>query len=246
MVSMKEVIEEIKEEMRDIIERTETIKQHLDLREIQLKKIVNLRIRMEYGNESSVCLIGGFLSKEWEPKIYVYPFSDGKKTFLKINGKWTWYNETAVWSDVYSAKIIKDDQFDQPFNPDDLERDCKKLEDDLGIPVNIVEYNIKVPTNPASPDDLLEKYPTGKILASGKLWSIGWDIPDYWAILELDDGKHVFYSTNGHGMGYDNHIEPGEYPEKFMEIVTGNSGYAPVLSDVQISIDEILFGYHLR
>jgi hypothetical protein len=241
MISMKEIIEEIRVEMQDIISRTEKFRQNLESYEDQIRKIANERIRDVYGNELSVCLIGGFQSENWDPKIYVYPFSDGDKVFLKINGKWSWYDEPAVWAEVYTKKIIEEGKFDPPFDSYELERDCKKLEDDLGIQVKIIEYNVNIPANPYNIDDLLEIYPTGKVLASGKLWSVGWDIPDRWAILELDDGKHIFYSTNGHGMGYDYHIEPDQDVEKFMQIVTGNSGYSPVPAHTLTKINKILF-----
>jgi len=158
---------------------------------------------------SSICLSAGFASTTWEPEVFVYPLQRDKQIFIKINNEWTWYDEEYVHvKHVYSHKILKNKDF--PFDPIRLEETCKRLEDELGVKISIVTYFIKVIDSPKNIDDLKEAYPDLNILLQGEIYSMGWDIPDYYAIVCIDGEKHIFFSTDGHGMGYDYHIRPGE------------------------------------
>lgn len=237
-MNIKEQLEKLKSSQTIVMKQFIQNQNEASILDFEIQKICQKELGDGFGVTILASLTGGFASEEWDPKVFIYPFQKDGRSFVKIDGNWAWYDEGHIYMDVYSHKIL--DSKDFPFDPEQLEKECERLEEELGLKFRIIQYKTKKIEQPRNSDDLLEKYPGGEILASGELWSFGWDIPDHWAILELDDGKHIFYSTNGHGIGYDNHIEPGQDTEGFTQFLLGNLGHAPVSSDELATIDEIL------
>lgn len=74
-------------------------------------------------------------------------------------------------------------------------------------------------------DDLQCKFGPFTLLEEGEIWYVGWDIPDNFAVGQFPDGHiEVWYSTNGHGFGFDVVITRGETEEleRFFECVASN------------------------
>lgn len=199
-------------------ELTEELKDHFEPFQVQV--IANLQC--------------GSASPYWEPCVFVYPFHLNGRSYVRIDGEWCWYSDYAS-SDVYAHKIIRKDPPPAPFNGKDLEALCVSLEAEFGIPFQIVESTLVEVEESAlrTVDDLLAFFSNSKILASGEILSLGWDIPDFWVVLQTESGDiHVFYSTNGHGMGYDCHIRPGEDLSDFLSMMNqeGFRGSAAALA----------------
>jgi hypothetical protein len=65
-----------------------------------------------------------------------------------------------------------------------------------------------------TPDDLQCKYGPFTLLEDGEIWEVGWDVPDHFVVGQYPDGHiAVWFSTNGHGFGYDVWVERGQVDE---------------------------------
>lgn len=183
--------------------------------------------------ESSFSL--NFRDKDWEPEIHVaeyeeYKDDEGTVTFLKVDGRWCWHKGFArLYSKVYPHNIIEDRE--PPFDVEALERTCQELQEELGIPVRIREYQLVTKVEyPETIDDLLVMYPGADILGQGNIWCVGWDVPDEWvALKDQDGGIHVFYDTSSHNEGFSNHLTEATGFQPFLDYIKreGTEAYIP-------------------
>ena len=217
-MNIKEHLNRLKESQAVVVKQLIHNQNMLKVIEPHIQSICKKKLDDVFGIRTLVGLSGGFLLEEWEPKVFVYPFQKDGKTFVQINGKWTWYDEAYIYTDVYSHKIL--DSQDFPFVPAELEKTCERLGEELGLNIRIIRFKTKKVDRPSTEDDLKETYPGLEVISSRRIDSIGWDIPDYYAIVSIDGETHLFYSSNGHGMGYDHHIEPGGDFTSFFEFIS--------------------------
>lgn len=154
-------------------------------------------------------------------EVRVTDYTKKGKQFSKINGLWCWYEGSA--RQYYAHRILWN--LAPPFDTAELESVCRELSAELGIPVVLSEYStVSSVTKLGCSDDFIVAYPASTTLAEGEIWSMGWDIADRWAVMKAPDGNHVLYSTNGHGMGFDVHLKPGEDLTGFL-VLTQQEGF---------------------
>lgn len=195
----------------------EKIRRDLESAEHQLKGAVRERLDAFSPNLEAYVLL-----YSETPMVSIQPYFDNEKemTFVKIEGQWMWCSGY-VCGRAYRHEVITRNAPPAPFCVEEFEALCTAMAEEFEIPVEISGSTFVVvnPDQLRTTKDLLEVFPGSEILASGEIMSLGWDIPDYWAILQDGEGKaHVFYSTNGHGHGFDVHIKPGESPDSFVEL----------------------------
>jgi hypothetical protein len=216
-LSFKEIVDLTKSEQAFLSNKIKGLQKIFDAMKIEFQKFVSEKFQ-KFPIEVNIVQEGTISYGDSKLVLYVYPFYGEGKAFLKIEGKWQWYKTDGYVIDVYSHKIISDSKLDPPFDVEELESLCAQTVSKYGVEVNIMEYKIKEVTRPRDSDDLLSLYPNSEVVAEGKIWYIGWDIPDYWVILRVkNDGYHVFYSENSHGFGFDCHIKPDEDYSPFLE-----------------------------
>src|SRR5690606_37678309 len=133
----------------------------------------------EFGVDISFWEYDLLYMKEWNPLISIdgYRDTNNNRTFIKLDGKWCWYGGWMSLDRLYKHEVI--DGLDSPFDVDALEQACKELEDELGITVCIKEYkSVSNVEHPENIDDLKVMFPDCEILGEGRIWYVGWDIPD--------------------------------------------------------------------
>jgi len=93
------------------------------------------------------------------------------------------------------------------------------IEQETSLRVELVEKKFKTretieEDRLRTADDLQCKYGPFTLLEDGETWEVGWDIPDHFVIGQYPDGHiEAWYSTNGHGFGYDVWVERGQVDE---------------------------------
>ena len=194
---------------------------------------------MEFSLEKNVRLYFTFNSqiwngktKEWEyprdPHFYITELLDGdsrlgQKIFINIAGKWI-HTKKHPGRSVY----MHDLDFQTTLKCVDLNHlaeACAVLTEKTGCRVEHTQYtivkenDIKVPKNE---DDLMVIHPDAQIVARGTKLHEGWDIGDPWAVVRTRKGNLIiYYSTNGHGFGYDTVINPDKSVTDFYYWLVG-------------------------
>lgn len=151
--------------------------------------------------------------------VQARPTKHESLNYVFLEGAWVGYDDFPNGYEAYPHKVKHGPP---PFDPDALRALCDKLATELGMPVVYRPITLAVPKDGRlrSEDDLLLRHPNAVIEGTGKIWHVGWDIPDSWVVLRTPEGgKHLYYSTNGHGFGFDNHIVPGQDPAPFFAFV---------------------------
>lgn len=158
-----------------------------------------------WGEEKSVCL-DKIIELNSNPKEYLAHVGGGR--FLWIND--------CNFRALYPRHIVKDKE---PFESSHLLKLCSELSEELGIKVefNSVKFVESFSgSHPYCIDDVSLIHKNCKVLCSGIIEYVGWDIGDEWVLIEDFDGKHLYYGTTAHGGGLNVHIKPGESCESFL------------------------------
>lgn len=220
---------------------TDAEKKYKEHRAALKQSIENLQDRTlrEFSLENNVKMYFTFLTQSWstakndwcyqhDPHFYIGHLLDGdsrlgQKMFVNIGGKW-------IHTKKYPSQKIYLHDLDcktgiKHVNLNHLAEACAMLTEKTGCRVEHHQYeivkagDIKVPK---TEDDLLVLHPDSRIVASGKKLYEGWDIGDPWAVVQTR--KHnliIYYSTNGHGFGYDTVIEPDKSVADFYYWLVG-------------------------
>jgi len=129
--------------------------------------------------------------------------------------KGRWALETDTW-EYYEHNT----QFvDCPVPPKELKRFMTEIEQETSLRVELAEKKFKTretieEDRLRTADDLQCKYGPFMLLEDGETWEVGWDIPDHFVVGQYSDGHiEAWFSTNGHGFGYDVWIERGQVDE---------------------------------
>lgn len=178
-------------------------------------------------------LHGGSRTSTWEPTIHLVPhmvrhpapqrMDEIDVVFTRIEGSWYWTKDCWGW-ETYRHTIL---DLPAPYDGAALEAVASRLTEELGVAVLFENRRWKEPdlSRLRTQADLQAAFPDLSFVAGGRIArrrlseSMGWDIPDHWALLKArDGGVHVFYSTNGHGHGFDCHLSPGDDFARFVNM----------------------------
>jgi len=115
-------------------------------------------------------------------------------------------------------------------NPEDVIAECKRLSKEFHVEVAPV-YCREDPTTtaPSNIDDLQAVYGEAAVVASGEVWHKGWDIPDIFAIVKLDNTFKLYLSTSGHSSSFSEVIEAKDGRvglDKFFDFIEQDEDHA--------------------
>jgi len=233
MLTVRDNLEALIKDQRALLTKVEANQKLIERLSQRIQKTCDERLK-SFGTKANASLNTGSATSTWEPTVWVYDLYRDGNTFTKISGRWTWY-KGYLNKDAYAHNLIEGLNF--PFDPASLEAACAELSETLGIPVQTQEHElVGKPENLRTTDDLLASMPGSALIGEGKIWHMGWDVSDSWALVreggdskkDTSSGLHIFYSTNGHGFGYDVHLEPHESCKGFLEYIDG--------SDIQVEM----------
>lgn len=182
----------------------------------------------EFSLEENVKIYFTFYSDKDDPHFLIYDIKDYTKGYeanywLNIDGKWIKYKGSPSNNSIYFHKLDLKADINKVINLDHLKEACDIITEKTGLRVDIKQYSIvnsKDIEIPKNIDDLLVKHTGATIVVNGNIWHVGWDVPDYWAIVRTRKGHIiVYYSTNGHGFGYDTVIMPEDKTNKFLDLL---------------------------
>lgn len=184
------------------------------------------RTLTEFSLERNVEMRFTFTTQSWDkakndwcyqhdPHFYISHLLDGdarlgQKIFVNFDGRWIHtkkYPGRNIYMHDLDCKAVP-----KHINLEHLAEACKTLTEKTGCRVEHTQYNV-VKLNdikvPKTTDDLLVLHPGSRIAASGDKYYEGWDVADHWAIVQTRKAHYiVYYSTNGHGFGYDTVVMP--------------------------------------
>ena len=172
-------------------------------------KIINFtfsRFYVSLGYDSNLVCLPKIIELISRPREYLAHVGDGK--FLWVNE----YNFRAL----YPRHIVKDKE---PFDSSQLLKLCDELSEEIGFRVEFSTEKLVESFSGSHPycvDDVSLIHENCKVLCSGVIEYVGWDIDDEWVLIEDFDGKHLYYGTTAHGGGLNVHIKPGESYESFL------------------------------
>jgi len=234
VTNVRDNLEALVKDQRELMARAEANQKLIERLGRQVQKICDERLKA-FQVKVLGSLNAGSATSTWEPSVYVCAHYVGDRTFTKISGRWTWYQGYLGGSDAYAHKLLEGIKF--PFDPAALEAACQELTDELGIPVQLSEHKlVGKPERLKTTDDLLASMPGSEVIAQGKIWHMGWDISDPWAVVRAPDGLHCFYATNGHGFGYDVHLGPQDSRQGFLDYLEAEGirvdGLTPEIRDL--------------
>jgi hypothetical protein len=158
-------------------------------------------------------------NSDWIPGVKISRIASGNQgCFIKTENGWIFYK------DVYPGRYIFRHKIGNkalPFDPQKLESICEELNQALQMPVDIAIYKFFTKSEEYlnNEDEVLATHPGATILTKGEKKHVGWDISDPWIVIQDIDGKHIYYSTNGHGFGFDQHLLPGQDTSKFIDFI---------------------------
>lgn len=195
-------LKETEAELRAIMDRL--------LKRYKLDRIVSIYL----------CFTGGCHVDGWDPFYSVSDVrSDLRGGFICVGEKWVYTTKVGA-HEVYVHNL----DFKKVLDPKvvtTLAAFKADLEKESGLRVEIRNRKIVSKGDievPQSEDDLLTVHDGGKIVAKGAIAHKGWDIRDPWAVVKTRKGHLVvYYSTNGHGFGYDQCIMPEQPLDRFYE-----------------------------
>lgn len=173
-------------------------------------EIINLSFYSFYYVSHSINLIRfpsviELISRPGEPLAHI---GDGKFLWLKdLN-----FN----FRGLYPWQIIKDKE---PFDSSHLLKLCDDLSDELGFRVEFSAFDFVESFSGPHPycvEDLFLIHENCKVLCSGVIEYVGWDIDDEWVLIEDFEGKHLYYGTTAQRGGLNVHIKPGDSYESFL------------------------------
>ena len=145
--------------------------------------------------------INGYMSREWDPHIEVTCFESNGYKCIILEDTWV-YVDSVPTHKVYPRDIKNIGTPD----PEAVIKRCCNLSEYLGLPVRIKVYEkAKVADSPRSLDDLFLIHPEAVSVNEGKIWSVGWDCPDYYFVLRIGDTHHLYWSSDGHDCALINH-----------------------------------------
>lgn len=207
------------------IEANKNYREHHEALERNIKNLQE-RTLMEFSLERYVRMYFTFSKQIWnnarndwdykrDPHFYITELVDGdarlgQKIFINIAGKWI-HTKKYPGRNVY----LHDLDLQTPLKYVDLNHlaeACAVLTEKTECRVEHTQYNIVKANDikvPKTTDDLLVLHPGSRIVASGDKYYEGWDVADHWAIVQTRKAHYiVYYSTNGHGFGYDTVVMP--------------------------------------
>lgn len=168
-----------------------------------------------------LCFQGGCHTVNWDPYYHIYFIRGdvyGRTGWVCVDGKWVFSSNPSSHKTYLHHLDFKKQVDSQVLNS--LEAFRSELEKDSGLRVNLGNHKIVTKGDvevPESIDDLLTIHDGGSIVASGKKMHVGWDIGDPWAVVRTRKGHLVvYYSTNGHGFGYDHCVMPDQSVDEFL------------------------------
>jgi len=195
--------------------------------EAKIDEIVRKKLRTVYATvDYGVFFKMGFRSATWQPKVEIKGVINGGGIFIKVQGQWVYHMGHEAYGKIYPHRIRNRAIL---FEVQKLEAACAELTEELGIPVVIQDHGLAEVKEDElrTVDDLLVKHTHGKVLAQGKVWYTGWDIADEWVLLQDEVGIHVYFSTNGHGFGFDSYVAPGEDLTAFADFLQQENNKFP-------------------
>jgi len=155
-----------------------------------------------------VCLRTGCHTIDWEPKIHIY---DINKVVFTNKGIWVQQNQSRQYYSFNTAHVVCPVDFDK------LQNFMSFIEEKTGVPVELVQEKMQDASTIErlkTAEDLQCKYGPFTILEQGEVWYKGWEIEDQFVIGKYPEGQiEVWYSTNGHGFGFDIYVEIGQINE---------------------------------
>jgi hypothetical protein len=174
-----------------------------------------------------LCFQGGCHTNKWDPFYHIYHIRAdvyGRTGWVYVDGKWVYSTEPGAGK-TYLHHLDFKKQLDSRIM-NSLEAFRAELEEESGLRVNLGERKIVTKGDvkvPKSEDDLLTVHDGGSIMASGQKMHMGWDIGDPWAVVRSRKGHLVvYYSTNGHGFGYDHCVMPEQSVDDFIRWMEGD------------------------
>jgi hypothetical protein len=142
---------------------------------------------------------------DWEPAIYIYNINN---VVSVEGGRWAKGNEGVHNYYAHSIAFVE--------CPVDINRLQEFMEfiEEVAVPVELVEKKIQTVETidrVRNIDDLQCRFGPFEVLQNEKVWYLGWDIADSFVIGKYPGGHiEIWYSNNGHGFGYDVHVQTGE------------------------------------
>lgn len=216
MLSSK-VLKKLIDETKEVYKQSTVLRNRLEKNIVELErnapKFVQDRLKEEFPDVTfrTVSMFSsGANSNNWKPGVMITSFWYAKDNSADFYGD-GWYIHKKGSS--YQSYKHNKTKINPPFDHKDLLKILKSLSSELAVDVFIYEKKFedyRAEENFKTTDDLRVLYPDAEVLLDGKIWSMGWDIADNYAILKMEDGIHIFYSTNGHGLGYDVEVLPGD------------------------------------
>jgi len=226
--SMKDRMARIKKNQRIAAEALHEVDKVIDPMEKEIDEIFTQKWGEMFPgveNYHIASLRGGCHVINWEPAVYVYhindvvPIDDGRWAKQNSGRKYYKYNTTFV---------------ECPVNAEKLQKFMDYIEQKTLVPVQFAKQ--KFQTSEAlgrlrDVEDLQCKFGPFEVLQNEKVWYMGWEIEDSFVIGRFPGGHiEIYYSTNGHGFGYDIRVEAGESIEleRFYNYLETNDASAKV------------------
>jgi hypothetical protein len=207
-MNIKQLVKETKQAQKEMIKFQKQVDANISTLDSELPKAFSKKWEETFPGvpvKSLSMLQCGCHASGWKPEVHIYYIND-----LVLTEK--------GWTERTSGKYYDSAKFvTSPVPEDSLEEFRESFKKEFGVAVTMTTEKVLSAKNIeriCDTDDLQCAYGPFEILEEAKIWSIGWDIPDPLVVGRFPDGHiETWYSTNGHGFGFDIHVEKDEVKE---------------------------------
>lgn len=228
---MEERIKQIKQAQAKLVELQTFIHQEIESLERETEEFFRKRwesafpgVKVEWLPSLGV----GSETSHWDPKFYIYNI----ERLVPTDMGWTACQDAKIYAHTFSP-------CQAPVDQTKLNLFIEEFSQETRLSIELVTKTVVRGEGISclkAPDDIIATNPGIEILQTSKVWSVGWDIPDSYVIGKQPTGRiEIWYSTNGHGFGYNIQVETEEELRDFFFYLSQNHpDETPLLSQEEI------------